>query len=142
LQLTNFPRGTYHETVLLNADHTRAVFMADADPTGENPQSNCQLFSVSLLGGDFDQITHFRPGNTGCTGCSPALLGIETSNDTILFSSNCDPVGGILNGNELFAVSIAGGEIRAVTETRGIEMSSLGRLSVQLPSPAMYPGAF
>src|SRR5262245_5395962 len=61
VQLTNLRRADTF-TGFLNAPRTHAFFLASADPFGENPAGNCEIFSVDRFGRRLRQVTHFmRP---------------------------------------------------------------------------------
>src|SRR5205085_1848555 len=70
VQLTAFHRfdtGLAGIRSLADSSATRAsapdvMFMASADPLGENPDENCNLFRITALGTHLRQLTHFDEG--------------------------------------------------------------------------------
>src|SRR5262249_46713287 len=62
VQLTNF-RRVDTSNPFPSVTPGRAFFTASADPIGENPSGNCQLFSIGTRGDGLRQITHLDPGS-------------------------------------------------------------------------------
>jgi hypothetical protein len=150
LQLTNFQRqDTWSPT--LSADGQRVFFSASA-PSGDNPYQDCQVFSIDLLGGDLQQLTHFSEGPyfggsspAGChsgpwkKGCTVFYTGRDAPSDTLLFYSSCDPFGDNPNGDQLFAMRPDGTGLSQLTETQPFAQAG-GRFAVEMPFPWAYPG--
>jgi len=143
LQLTNFRRA---ETggALVDVDREHVYFQASADPLGTNPSNNCQLFSIDRLGSGLRQFTNFRKTEhaiSGCrfggSGCALSLVSQDPRSRTLVFYSNCDPLGANLNGGQIFAVQPDGTGLRQLTDTRGLEPGR-GTFSADLPGPWAY----
>lgn len=145
LQLTDFGRGDTSR-VSVSRDGRLAFFRAAADPVGENPTGNCQLFSVDTLRGRMRQLTHFRDGEPSTIGCNlgpqPGCLvwdGIQDpKTGEVIFYSSCDPIGANPYGGQLFAMRPDGSKLRQLTSARGRRVESDGVVSVQLPGPWAY----
>jgi hypothetical protein len=144
LQLTDFHRvDTFG--LFLDARRQRAVFVASANPHGDNPTENCQLFSIDPLGAHLRQLTHFREGDyssvVGCNagpppgGCSVSLSTLARENPatgTIVFDSSCDPFRTNPFGAQLFAVQADGSRLRALTHARGYVVAPDGSFTTEL----------
>jgi hypothetical protein len=151
LQLTDFQRvDTYTPTV--SVDGARVLFTASADPLGTNPTENCQIFSIDPAGGDLRQLTDFRevgPGQLSKAGCSfnPGRLGCaafwtnpDARTGTMLFYSNCDPLGTNPNGAQVFAMHADGTGLRQLTTTNSYTRDASGVVTVELAFPFAWPG--
>jgi hypothetical protein len=144
LQLTSFRRSDTYSP-LLDRDEQRALFLASADPSGSNPDQNCQLFSIDTLGGDLRQVTRFGEGMPSLGGCFAAYrpgcyveVGGQIGGpgpDSLYFYSTCDPLGTNPDGAQLFAMSFDGSGLRQLTHTRGVENEPDGSVTVELPGP-------
>lgn len=152
LQLTSFGR---YDTFAIGVDQAlittpmhrpRALIMASADPLGENPLRNCQLFTVGPFGGSIRQLTHVDagvPSALGCNfqegdGCAFSDIYQDPLRDSILFYSNCDPLG-VNRGSEMFAMRRDGSELRQVTHTDGVRFGPGDDVEVEMPGPVAYP---
>ena len=146
LQLTNFRRvDTFGGGVDLDRQHV--YFIASADPLGTNPSENCQLFSIDLLGSDLRQLTNFRETEHSMAGCSfnlrPKGCGLYLSSQdptsrTLLFYSDCDPLGTNPNGGQIFAMQPDGSGLRQLTDSRGLVHEAPGAYSGSIPGPWAY----
>jgi len=151
LQLTNFQRDdTGYSGRRITPGGERALFAASTNVAGTNPTENCQIFSMDSLGGHAAQLTRFDPGEAsqigcrgapiGAPGCRIGFLGLEAESDAILLTTDCDPQGGYLKGENLFAMRSDGtGSLHQITKTRGVTADSTGRLLVEMPGPVGYP---
>jgi hypothetical protein len=149
LQLTDFGRSDTGAGG--SAGHIyrgRVIFLASANPTGENPAEICQLFSVDKQASHPPrQLTHLpsdgRPA-AGCRGstfesaCDLVYVFLDRITGTVLFSSSCDPVGGNPFGNQLFAMRPDGTGLRQLTNARGMTTDPDGTVHVELPGPVVY----
>jgi hypothetical protein len=144
LQLTNFRRFDTSQP-LLAGDRQRVFFVASADPLGGNPAANCQIFSIDRTGGDLQQITTFREGDTsmnGCLfgpppGCAVAFLGQDADTQTLLTYASCDPFGTNSFGSQIFAVRPDGSGLRQLTSVRGV-VAQTDQVTVELPGPFAF----
>lgn len=149
LQLTNFGRFDSGNATV-DGDGQRVFFTASANPYGTNPSENCQLFSVSTLGGDLRQLTHFNAGDhstIGCfngavdqmsdpTGCRFHGVNFDSDTQTIVFDSSCDPLGMNPSGAQIFAMRSDGTGLRQLTALRGVVTAADGKtVDVELPGP-------
>ena len=149
LQLTNFRRTDTNGGA---TDGQRVFFVASADPFGTNPSENCQIFSVDILGTDLRQLTEFRAADHSAFGCLNGILGqpgcfvelfqLDRGAATVVFASNCDPLGTNPNGGEIFVMSLDGTELRQLTTTRGLVTAADGSVDVELPGPFVYAVPF
>lgn len=151
IQLTNFQRV---DTFIgfLNTTRTRAFFMSSDPFSGENPNQNCQLFSVDTLGRRLRQVTHFNQGGGGppalrsCFGVGGCSVGEGYSRvvlqdpvtGAIVFASNCDPFGTNPDGAQLFAMQPDGHGLRQLTDAAGAVTNPDGSFHVELPGPFAY----
>ena len=144
LQLTNFGiASTYNG--FLAANGRRAFFGSAADPLGENPSRNCQLFSVSRSGARLRQVTRFDDGvsEVRCgvgppPGCELRGSRQDPVTGTIVFYSSCNPFGTNPYGGQLFAIRPDGSGLRQLTHARGFVTEPDGTVAVQLPGPYGY----
>ena len=152
-QLTNFGRPDTSGW-FLSADHQRAFFTASANPRDTNPFENCQLFSIDALGSDLRQLTTFGTGQRSVRGCGSVAfgpgsvlyppdcglypLGEDADTQTLVFSSQCDPLGKNPNGTQVFAMRPDGTGLRPLTETRGVVTEADGTITVESPSVLAY----
>jgi hypothetical protein len=144
VQLTNFGRSDTGGGLIARG---RMLFEASANPTGENPDEVCQLFSIDKAGSDLRQLTHLpsdgRP-SLGCntqfeTRCTLAdFFAQDPITGTVLFASSCDPAGGNPFGQQLFAIGPDGTGLRQLTNARGMTTDPDGTLHVELPGPFAY----
>jgi len=141
LQLTNFGRrDTYYAQV--TADRQRVLFIASADPLGENPDNNCEFFSIDWIGTDLRQLPHIGEGEQrSCDsfgpgeGCSITLVRVDPLTGWVTFDSDCDPFGTNPNGDQIFTMRPDGSGLRQLTATRGMTTEADGTVSVELPGP-------
>jgi len=148
LQLTRFGRTDTWGPPLVDVDREHVYFAAAANPLGSNPSENCQLFSIDRLGGDLRQLTNFREREhslAGCffnrvgRGCGIYPLGAQDwRSRTVVFASNCDPLGRNPNGGQLFAIQPDGSGLRQLTDSRGLVRDADGTYSAELPGPWAY----
>lgn len=144
LQLTSFQR---HDTAaaFVGADGQTVFYQASADPLGNNPSQNCQIFSVDRLGGAPRQLTHFSQGDPSINACGGAealsgcsidgFFGQDRATQTIVFNSSCDPFGTNPDGSQLFAMLPDGDGLRQLTHLQGVVDDADGTVSVELPGP-------
>jgi hypothetical protein len=146
LQLTNFGRlDTDYAQV--TADRQRVLFIATADPVGENPDNNCEFFSIDRIGTNLRQLTHIgEGGQQSCDsfalyseGCSITLVRVDPLTGWVTFDSNCDPFGTNPFGDQIFTMRPDGSGLRQLTATRGITTEADGTISVELPGPWASP---
>jgi cysteine-rich repeat protein len=146
LQLTNFHRSDTAWGTLVGR---RVLFRASA-PTRDNPGENCQLFSVSTLGGGLRQLTRFRDDGRPSEGCwfgpgglACAISGIfaEPATGTVVFGSSCDPFGTNPYGFQLFSMRSDGSGLRQLTATHGMVIEPDGTVRLEVPGPFAYPAA-
>jgi len=148
LQLTNFGRFDSGNATV-DGDGQRVFFTASANYRGTNPSENCQLFSVSTLGSDLRQLTHFDAGDhsaIGCfngavdqmsdpTGCRFHGVTFDSNTQTLIFDSSCDPLGKNPSGAQIFAMRPDGTGLRQLTTLRGVITAADGSVDVELPGP-------
>ncbi len=147
LQLTNFRHtDTGFGGKLLDRRARRGYFTASADPLGQNPSANCQLFSIDTLGRGLRQLTHFQEVDRALNGCGFGVFGgcaigpifQDEVTKTIVFYSACDPFGTGINGGQVFAMRPDGTKLRQLSATRGMVREADGAVSVELPGPVAY----
>jgi hypothetical protein len=152
LQLTRFDRvdtasiGSHGGVNTPAARGRRVLFAASADPLGENPFFNCQLFSVNGFGGALRQLTHFDegvPSVSGCyfgayAGCSFYSISQDPVTGSIVFYSNCDPLGTNPGNSAVFAMRPDGSALRQLTHTTGVRFASDTEVEVEIPGPIAY----
>jgi len=150
-QLTNFHAA---DTFAGFLSAGRAFFLASADPVGENPYENCQMFSVNTLGRGLRQITHFNPGRpVDLPGCSAPGIGPpgccigngyyrviveDPVTKAVVFNSSCDPFDANPFGDQLFAMRPDGSGLRQLTDAAGFTQNPDGSFRVELPGPFAY----
>jgi hypothetical protein len=141
IQLTNLNRA---DTYTMGSKPGSVLFMSSGDPLGANPFQNCQLFHVPPLGGDLRQLTRFGEGVRSEKGCgfdSVPGCGIETvprgwsSPRSLVFYSDCDPLGANPDGSQVFAIDYDGSHLRQLTHTAGATHGADGSLELELPGP-------
>jgi hypothetical protein len=148
LQLTNFRRADTF-TLFQSPRGKQIFFEASGDPLRINPNENCQLFSIDVLGGRLRQLTHFGDGNRSTIGCLPgpppgcsfdfpASVAQDRLTGTLIFESSCDPLGTNPHGNQIFAMRPDGSGLRQLTHTRGFVTEADGSVVVELPGPVEY----
>jgi len=145
LQLTNFRRlDTW--LPLVDVDRERIYFRASADPLGTNQSENCQLFSINRTGADLRQLTNFGESEhsshgcyfyPGATGCAVQKLFQDRRNRSLVFYSDCDPLGTNPNGSQVFSMRPDGSELRQLTDSRGLVFESDAAIG-ELPGPWAY----
>jgi len=145
LQLTNFRRiDTSYSLVDVDLEHI--YFRVSADPLGTNPSENCQIFSIDRTGADLRQLTNFgdsEHSNNGCyfwsgaTGCAVQKLFQDRRNRSLVFYSDCDPLGTHPNGGQIFAMQPDGSGLRQLTDSRGLVFEP-GAAIGELPGPWAY----
>jgi len=146
LQLTNFRRSDTGYA-RLTTDRQRVVFIASADPVGENPNNYCELFSIDRFGADLRQLTHMGAGpRFNCEdfdplgrGCTTQLLRVDPLTGWVTFYSSCDPFGTNPLGGQLFTIRPDGSGLRQLTSTSGMTTDSDGTVHVELPGPWAAP---
>jgi hypothetical protein len=125
LQLTNFQRFDTGNSGVAT-DGQRVFFLASANPPelhDSNPSENCQVFSISVLGNDLRQLTHFGAADRstfGCfgavplgqTGCYIFNLNFDPETQILVFTSSCDPLGTNPAGHQIFAMRSDGSGLR------------------------------
>src|SRR5262249_39561402 len=150
LQLTKFDRvdtGNPFPSVTRG----RAFFTASADPLGENPFGNCQIFSIDTRGDGLRQITHFDPGSpasnvvAACWMNGPPECPVGWQLDVqdpvtkaVIFDSACDPFHTGVYGGQLFAMRPDGSGLRQLTDAAGFTENPDGSIRVELPGPFAY----
>jgi hypothetical protein len=148
IQLTNFH---YADTNLMGVRPRDVLFRASADPLGENPFHNCQLFRISPLGRGLRQVTHFdhqRRSEEGCQigplpGCGIREVNqhVSRASAAFVFYSDCDPFGTNPDGSQLFIMRWNGARLRQITQTRGTTTAADGSvLEVEIPGPVARDG--
>ena len=151
LQLTNFRRvDTQAGTVDVDGEHV--YFFASADPLGANRSENCQIFSIDRLGGNLRQLTNFQEVEHSLTGCyfeTQALTGSrpigcglyfgyqDPRSRSLLFYSECNPLGTNPNGGQIFAMRPDGSGLRQLTDSQGL-VKAPGGYSGAIPGPWAY----
>jgi hypothetical protein len=148
LQLTSFRRvDTLAGPVDVDQDHV--YFIASANPLGTNSSLNCQLFSIDRLGSNLRQLTNFRETDYSVAGCDfyPRPKGCGMSLDlrsqdprsrTLLFYSDCDPLGTNPNGGQIFAMRSDGSGLRQLTDAQGLVKEAPGAFSGDIPGLWAY----
>jgi hypothetical protein len=146
LQLTNYG-GTDLRNEAATPDGSRILFITSADPLGENPSRNCQLFSINSLAGGLRQLTHFREVEHATSQCNFTLprsgCGISTTfldrvTHEIVFYSSCDPFGTNPSGGQMFGMRPDGRGLRQLTATKGLVIDPDGTVTAELPGPFRY----
>ena len=141
VQLTNFRRDDTDQTGGFIA-RGRVLFVASANPSGENPDEICQLFSIDTFGAHLRQLTHLPWDGRPPTGClvpaNISRLFLDPITGTVLFQSSCDPVGANPFGEQLFAMRPDGTGLRQLTNARGLTIDPDGTVHVELPGPFAY----
>jgi hypothetical protein len=153
LQLTNFHRGdTGTNGAFVGVDRATVFFEASADPFGENPSQNCELFSIDRLGANLRQLTSFHETDHSARGCCFGAvgsgcavqpvnvlgLGQDVRTQTLLFYSSCDPLGTNPNGGQIFAMRPDGADLRQLTNARGLVTEAGGTVIGELPGPFAF----
>lgn len=147
LQLTSFgfPDTGFHSTL----GAARAFIAASADPLGRNPQGMCQIFSITPLGSDLRQLTHFPDDGGMKSGCNAGAPGVACNlqalvqdpvTQFVMFRSQCDPAGRNPNGEQLFGMRPDGSGLRQLTSFRGVEQLPDGGIRVELAGPLATTG--
>ena len=109
----------------------RVFFNASADPCGTNPDEYCQIFSIGVDGAGLKQLTRLtdaaRPSSSGCfssnvsadhrTSCSIDRYFADRRSGTVLFTSDCNPVGEnpLVGRSQVFAMRPDGAKTRQLT---------------------------
>jgi len=144
VQLTSLGRAET-EGFLQLAGSQRVLLMASAT-TAENPNGNCQLFSVGDLGGTLRQITRFdagEPSVNGCDwaappGCAFRKMHQDPRTKTLVFNSNCAPFGSNPLGAQIFAMRPDGTRLRQLTNTAGARFEPDGAVEVEMVGHVEY----
>jgi hypothetical protein len=148
LQLTNFHR--VDTSGVASVDGRSAFILASDDPFGTNPTENCQMFSISRTGSGLRQLTSFSEGASSTNGCgaagiSPKPLGCNVSGPvqdpktaTLVFGSQCDPLGANPYGIQIFSMRPDGTELRQLTDFRGFVVQPDGTATYDWPSTIAY----
>ena len=147
LQLTNFRRSDTHFP-RLTRDRQRVLFIASADPLGENPDNNCEFFSIDRTGAHLRQLTHIGEGRrSNCDswdpysrGCSLAPVRVDLVTGWVTFSSSCNPFGTNPYSHQIFTMRPDGTGLRQLTFTRGMTTEADGTVTVEQPGPWAVPG--
>jgi hypothetical protein len=147
LQLTSFRRADTY-SVSIGVDRDTVFLAASADPFGENPSEECQLFSIDRLGANLRQLTHFSETSYsvhGCDfepdpghGCATYLVGQDAERRAMLFYSSCNPLGTNPEGGQFFAMRPDGPDLRQLTTARGLVTETDGTVIGELPGPAVF----
>jgi hypothetical protein len=154
LQLTRFGRADT-QGGFLTPDGQRAFFFASADPFGDNPSENCQVFSINRHGRGLRQVTHFRhtdKSDIGCgslpagDGCFFTLAFLDPVTQAVVFSTTCDPFCTRKHGEapcdlggNIFAMRPDGTGLRQLTHASTVTPID-GGVRVELPGPWAYSG--
>ena len=155
LQLTNFGRFDTG-AALVSSDGQRVFFTASANPSelhNSNPSENYQIFSISVLGNDLRQLTHFRAADHSTFGCYAAVpldqpgcfidgLLYDPQTQTLLFDSSCDPFGTNPAGDQIFAMHPDGMNLHELTAVQGVTPQTDGSVDVELPGPVAITQSF
>lgn len=102
--------------VMLSGDAGEIVFVDDADPVGNNPNGEWQLFSVAIPSGVVTQITD------GSATAVPSLdqFDLTDNGDSVVWVSSDDFVGANpMNRDNIFIASTSGAGISQVTDNSG-----------------------
>jgi len=145
LQLTNFRRGDT-SGALIDEAHGVLTFVASADPFGDNPSFNCQVFSIASDASELKQLTRFSEADrslNGCTfrpapGCAIGLVAQDAQAGSLVFYSSCDAFGTGAYGAQAFAVRPDGSGLRQLTSAAGRNVLADGSVTVDLPSFFAY----
>jgi hypothetical protein len=155
LQITNEGRSDTQGGAL-SRDGQRVFFTASTNllggssttsASGTNPMNNCQLFSVSRLGGPLRQLTHFDPplpSDYGCDrnaappACRVLFVRTDSMTGTVVFAWTCDPFGLHPISSQMFAMREDGSGLRQLTNYAGRREEPDGGFSVELPGPTVY----
>ena len=144
LQLTSFDRT---DTFGGFVDRAQVLLTASANPVGENPAGICQLFSVNRFGGALRQVTHLPSDGQLSNGCVGGFgnacqsfdqVMLDPISETVLFDSNCDPLGANPFGGQIFSMRPDGTGLRQLTNARGRTIDPDGTVHVELPGPFAY----
>jgi hypothetical protein len=162
-----FPVGQIREPFRVSGEHrvqlvslrraeTRTVavrprdvlLFASADPFGDNPGHNCQIFRVGPFGGGLRQLTRFG-GSTisgkNCLfgvapGCANYIVDQDESPRDFVFYSDCDPLGSNPDGGQVFAMRWDGSRLRQLTHAAGARYGADGLVEVEIPGPVSRGG--
>src|SRR5262249_40681986 len=134
----------------LTPTRTRGFFLASADPVGMNPDGYCQIFSTNSSGTGLRQVTHlnsrvcrplYGPGCAQPQGIGYGyyrLIFQDPVTESVVFDSNCDPLGTNPLGYQLFAMRPDGDGLRQLSEASGLTTNPDGSIRVALPGPFGY----
>ena len=147
LQLTNFQRSDT-QYPRLTRDRQRVHFIASANPLGENPDNNCEFFSIDRSGTDLHQLTHIGEGHQSkCDfpdlygrGCSITTVRSDPITGWVTFQSSCNPFGTNPYGSQIFTMRPDGTGLRQLTFTAGMTTEADGTVTVEAPGPWGVPG--
>ncbi|OWY61795.1 hypothetical protein B7486_61880, partial [cyanobacterium TDX16] len=104
----------------LDADGSTVAFGSNADPVGQNPDGDSQLFVMQVGSGSVEQVLQ------GTSSLSS--VGISASGDRVTLRLPADPLGTNGDGgNESFLVDLASDEVTQVTDggTFGLSAAAL-----------------
>lgn len=148
LQLTRFHLNDTHAGI--SVDRQTVFVIAAADPFGDNPSRNCQIFSIDRTGANLRQLTHFEEtahSIHGCDfdfpigiGCAIQLVGQDAKTQALLFYSSCDPLGTNPQGGQIFAMRPDGSDLRQLTDARGLVTEADGTVIGEFPGPFAFSG--
>ena len=153
LQLTNFHRAdTGTNGAFVGVDRATVFFEASADPLGQNPSQNCELFSIDRVGANLRQLTSFHETDHAAHGCCFGAvgsgcavqpvnvlgLGQDVRTQTLVFYSSCDPLGTNPNGGQIFAMRPDGADLHQLTNARGLVTESDRTVIGELPRPFAF----
>lgn len=128
LQLTKFGRPDTAQPILTRG---RVLFVAGADPFGENPLHMGQLFSVGFFASGLRQLTHLGTKERLCR-VRPGTVMVDSTGRDIIFNSVCDPFGTNPFGEQLFGIRRDGSGLRQLTALRGYAIDADGTAHAEL----------
>jgi Tol biopolymer transport system component len=99
----------------INADGTRIVFASDCNLTGQNADSNFEVYH-------FDTSTDTLTQITTSSDCGTALTSINGDGTRIAFDSNCNLTGQNADGNaEIYLFDTTTSTLTQITTTNGCD---------------------
>src|SRR5262249_49223125 len=132
---------------IFDAVRQRIFFTASADPFGQNPSEDCQIFSIDRNGADLQQLTFFHEAEHSQTGCvfdsrprasATLVFGQDRRTGTVLLYSSCAPLGTNPNGGQIFAVEANGSGLRQLTAAQGFTFRPDRSSHAEIPSHWAY----